>query len=469
MAKLFPSDYAGDRGELKFELTANGNTSVYYYPSIEKISIASILVEDGNFPKELVMSINAKKDELTFFPIITFAHSDNFLESKYKDLERITLEGLGLVNDFGPTKVDDYEIESILYGLPDGLIKDFEFGFGFLKDCRFIMQAVNSLYPSCPEIIISKTRDTRIDRTAKSFVISYSDYTEMVRLLGTITGRSRAATVSVKEAAIGNVLRRQLGEDELPIRAHRVKMTQLFVAAANGEEVLDDEQQNVIMDAISENKEAIAKENPEKLMKLQNDIELVNLERLISIYENMLTKNLNEGEWQKFFNDNPFILNLAFGYPIIKIQNQASVGGRKISGSGEKITDFLLKNSLTNNVAIFEIKTPKTALLNKTEYRSEVYTPASDLSGSINQTLDQKYQLLRQFATLKDTSRIHDIEAYAIHCCLIIGQTPDGEDRKKSLELFRRNSKDVSIITFDELLEKLKQLHNFLSTNEEAA
>jgi len=43
---------------------------------------------------------------------------------------------------------------------------------------------------------------------------------------------------------------------------------------------------------------------------------------------------------------------------------------------------------------------------------------------------------------------------------------PDDLEKQKSFEIFRRNSRDVEIITFDELLEKLKLLHTLLSTNE---
>jgi hypothetical protein len=173
---------------------------------------------------------------------------------------------------------------------------------------------------------------------------------------------------------------------------------------------------------------------------------------------------LNEGRWQALFNDNPFILNMAFGYPVIKVQEQASVGGRKISGTGEKITDFLIKNSMTSNTAIFEIKTPHTPILNKTPFRDGVYTPSTQLSGSINQALDQKYQFQMNIAQIKNSSRIYDIESYSVHCCLVVGTTPSEDDHVKSFELFRHNSKDVEIITFDELLEKLKQLNSFLKT-----
>lgn len=69
---------------------------------------------------------------------------------------------------------------------------------------------------------------------------------------------------------------------------------------------------------------------------------------------------------------------------------------------------------------------------------------------------------MSKIAQFKHNSKIHEIESYAVHCCLIIGKTPEGDDQKKSFELFRRNSKAVEIVTFDELLEKLRQLSALL-------
>ncbi len=80
--------------------------------------------------------------------------------------------------------------------------------------------------------------------------------------------------------------------------------------------------------------------------------------------------------------------------------------------------------------------------------------------------LDQKYQFQRHIAQIKDNSGIHDIESYSVHCCLIIGTMPSkkNQDLLKSFELFRGNSKDVTIVTFDELLEKLKQLRDSIAS-----
>lgn len=274
------------------------------------------------------------------------------------------------------------------------------------------------------------------------------------------------AARTVKSTVAHNILAERLGLPKQNPKAGRHPCRRLFTAAAQGKEKLSEEDQNAVIGALSSHAAGIAQDQPEKLAKLRGDIELVTLEALIKRFEVMLGKKLAEPHWQDFFNQNPFVLNMAFGYPVIKVGDQASVGGRKLSGGGEKITDFLVKNSLTNNTAIFEIKTPQTMILNKTPFREGVFTPSSDLSGSINQALDQRYQLERQIAQIKDNTRLYDIESYAVHCCLVIGKTPEGDDQKKSLELFRRNSKDVEIVMFDELLEKLKQLGTFLRASE---
>ena len=109
-----------------------------------------------------------------------------------------------------------------------------------------------------------------------------------------------------------------------------------------------------------------------------------------------------------------------------------------------------------------EIKTP-TAELCRSAYRGGVFAPSTELAGTVTQALDQRYQLQKNIAGLKDSSRRHDMESYAVKCVIVIGTTPKNPDQRKSLELFRNNLNDVLVVAFDELLEKLKHLHTFLS------
>lgn len=458
-------------GTLEIEEVHPNFVEVYFVPPEHSLLAANLDPTQAKKYRAKLLDINGQDKFLTIHPISTFGDKPDFLKPKYGQIERITLANTDIIFPlFGNGVPTDSEgVIEVLDKLPQTFTKDYAFGLGLAKPYRFIIDAVEEL-SDCAEIVITSEHDTGPDATAHQiFYISKKDFEQARRAINSIDSLAQTAARAVKETTAHNLLADRLGVPKLEPKAGRHPYRKLFTAVAQGKEDLSEEDQNAVIRALSNQAASIAEVQPEKLAKLRGDIELVTLEALIKRYEEMLSQKLAEGRWQNFFNENPFILNMAFGYPVIKVRGQASVGGRKLSGDGEKITDFLVKNSLTNNTAIFEIKTPQTAILNKAPFRDGVYTPSADLSGSINQALDQKYQFQKQIAQIKDNTRLYDIESYAVHCCLVIGKTPDGDDRKKSFELFRRNSKDVEIVTFDELLEKLKQLSVFLRAADEEA
>ena len=169
-----------------------------------------------------------------------------------------------------------------------------------------------------------------------------------------------------------------------------------------------------MLDIFVKNTRKMVSEKPQKIATIRADIELVTLEALIDRFREMMQEKTAEREWQEFLNVNSFILSLAFGYPIVKVSEQASVGGHTISGSGEKIADYLVKNSLTNNCAIVEIKTPGTKLLNKAPYHGSVFPPTRYLIGAVNQALNQKNNFEKEISQIKVNSRLYDIR---ILCC----------------------------------------------------
>ncbi|MHB1735382.1 MAG: Shedu immune nuclease family protein [Acidithiobacillus sp.] len=455
-------------GTLEVEEVHPNFVEVYFVPPEHSLRSAGLDPAQANSHRTKLLDINGQHKFLTIYPISTFGDRPDFLKSKYGQIERITLDDTDIIFGFdGAVPSTPENVRDVLENLPSAFTKDYAYGLGLAKPYRFIIDAVEQL-SDCTDIVITGKHATGPDSGSNGiFYISTQDFEQARVELNKIDRHAQSAVRAVKWTAAHNILAERLGVPKQEPNAGRHPYRKLFTAVAEGKEELSEEDQNAVIGALTSHAADIAEDQPEKLAKLRGDIELVTLEALIKRYEAMLGKKLAEGRWQEFFNENPFILNMAFGYPVIKVRGQASVGGRKLSGDGEKITDFLVKNSLTNNTAIFEIKTPQTPILNKRPFRDGVYTPSADLSGSMNQALDQKYQFQKQIAQIKDNTRIYDIESYAVHCCLVIGKTPDGDDRKKSFELFRRNSKDVEIVTFDELLEKLKQLSAFLRATEE--
>lgn len=460
-------------GTLEVEEVHPNFVEVFFVPPYHSLRSAGLDPAQAKAHRAKLLDINGQDRFLTIYPIGTFGEKSDFLKPKYRQVERITIADTHIVvpgyDEFfapgGSVPTTPEGVLAMLEDMPSAFTKDYAYGLGLAKPYRFIIDAVEAL-SDCTEIVISGKEETGPASNEKLFFISNKDFELARRAMNSIDSLAQSAARAVKGTAAHNILAERLGVAKLDPKVGRHPYRKLFTTVAQGKTELSEEDQNAVIGALTNHAADIAEDQPEKLAKLRSDIELVTLEALIKRYEAMLGQTLVEDRWQDFFNENPFILNMAFGYPVIKVRDQASVGGRKLSGDGEKITDFLVKNSLTNNTAIFEIKTPQTAILNKTPFREGVYTPSSDLSGSINQALDQKYQFQSHIAQIKHNSRISDLESYAVHCCLVIGKTPEGDDRKKSFELFRRNSKDVEIVTFDELHEKLKQLSAFLRAAE---
>jgi hypothetical protein len=454
-------------GTLEVEEIHANFVEVYFVPPERSLVEARLEPKKARSYRTKLLEISGQHRSLTIYPISTFGNRQSFLRQKYGQIERITLNETDIIFSVLDRAIPSTSegVQDVLENLPSAFTKDYAYGLGLAKPYRFIIDAVEEL-SECTELVITSEHATGPDPNSQFFYISEADFEQARRVINNIDSLAQTAARAVKEAAVHNILAERLGVPKREPKTGRHPYRKLFTAIAAGKEELSEEDQNTVIATLTKNAADIADQQPERLAKLRGDIDLVTLESLIARYEGMICENLIEARWQTFFNENPFILNMAFGYPVIKVRDQASVGGRKLSGDGEKITDFLVKNSLTNNTAIFEIKTPQTPILNKTPFRDGVYTPATDLSGSINQALDQKYQFQKQIAQIKENTRLYDIESYAVHCCLVIGRTPEGDDRKKSFELFRRNSKDVEIVTFDELLAKLRQLSTFLRASE---
>jgi Domain of unknown function (DUF4263) len=449
------------RGDLIVEEVYPNCVEVSHVPEEQKLSDSGLDPAKAVDYRVKLLTVSGQDNFMTLYPVNTRGGHEDFLKPKYKKVMRITLAGFDSTT---PHDVDD--VLELLEGLPSGFVKDYDFGLGLLKDYRFIIDAVEEI-SDCAEIVIAKRGSTGIKAGDPAiFNISYRDFEEARKSVNRIAEKAQQAARLVKSTQVYNLFALRVGAQEKPTEIGVHPITKLIAQTVQGNEHLGEASQEAILDVLFKNTKAIAETKPEKLAKLYNDIELVTLKVLIARYTDMLALKLDEARWQDFFNKNPFILSLAFGYPIVKVQDQASIGGRKLSGSGEKITDFLVKSSLTNNTALFEIKTPQAKILNDKPYRAGVYTPSHEISSSINQALDQKYQFQKQIAQIKETSRVYDIESYVVHSCLIIGRVPDNVDQKKSFELFRRNSKDVQIVTFDELFEKLNQLYQFLDSGD---
>jgi hypothetical protein len=207
----------------------------------------------------------------------------------------------------------------------------------------------------------------------------------------------------------------------------------------------------------------LAKQAPQDLMMLHAEIERATLAKVIEKYDEQLGKSNQEKHWQTFFEQNKLVLSMVFARPVELLHTQFHAKPSTITGAGAQIGDFLF-GELGQALAIVEIKKPGTELVQCKAYRGEeVFGPSAELSGAMTQVLYQQSELRQRWTQhISDTEGLRHWKPDVIKCIVIAGTTPAESVKRRSFEVFRNSCKDVEVVTFDELLTKLKLLQKYL-------
>lgn len=209
----------------------------------------------------------------------------------------------------------------------------------------------------------------------------------------------------------------------------------------------------------------------EKLQQLDVDsveklnvlVGVSNLKKVLTMWEQN-SDNDDENFWQRQFRENAWILSQVFAHPVVILQERAYVGGKSLSNTGGNLVDFIYRNELTNNVALIEIKTPKSQLMQTTRYRDNVVAVSTELNGAVGQILNYKHELQKSTSDSGDEYHVFDPKGV-----IVIGNLKNEQMdsvTRKSFELFRRQLKDAEVVTFDELFQKLRNMMNLLESGE---
>ena len=415
--------------------------------------------------RDKVLLATVTEDALRMFPINVRRRVADYLRPRHDNLTTITIESDG----YGwPLPTEPGDFEELLLGLPTGFSKQFQYGLGLKWEYRFFVNAIDDI-EGVTELVITSGVETTV--ALPTYRLGVKRFEQLRRAIDNIARRyQREALEDKLLVAYTNLLHAVVPVD-FPLRTKKIRPGAIYelVKIGGKRSNLSRNDRQAAMSIIVKDKEEIAKTDPEALLALRSDIEKVTLGALILKFEDMLTKDLTEPKWQEFLKANPFILSLAFAYPVFLVQDQAYIGGATIRGAGEKIADFLLAQRYTGNLALIEIKRPKTPLLKVVPYRADLHTPTTEVSGSVSQVLDQKYRLQNSFTQKAYESGLTNVHPYSIQCIVIVGTAPTGKDERKSLELFRNSTKDVTVVTFDELLEKLKEIQRVFSASDETS
>jgi hypothetical protein len=183
----------------------------------------------------------------------------------------------------------------------------------------------------------------------------------------------------------------------------------------------------------------------------------------------LATHEDNERYWQEFFERHPWILQSAFSVAVFMLSGDTYLGGKMPvgrQGKGGVATDFLFADDTTKSFAVVEIKTPAAHLVgpryrgeDDAGYDNEVYAMHAELSGGIVQTRNQITVAIENFQAVLGEHYRDKINRVHPMGVLVIGSTSTLSKRQKdSFNQFRHTLHSLTVITFDELLNRLKLL-----------
>ncbi|MDM1046542.1 DUF4263 domain-containing protein [Myroides sp. 1354] len=182
--------------------------------------------------------------------------------------------------------------------------------------------------------------------------------------------------------------------------------------------------------------------------------------------EDLSNNTKDEIAWQHFFNKNPWIFGYGLDYRYQSIlQKEFSASNTDAAGKGQVNADFLIGDNYFTTFV--ELKTPDTDLFVNTgsgQNRSGSWCLSTKLIYAVSQILEQKAvgQIKLETEPYNSLGEKITQKGYDSKCILVVGnlnkevdQSQDStkikEIKKKTFELFRRDSRNIEIITYDEL------------------
>ncbi len=313
----------------------------------KKDSVARVQEEEPDYlppPKGIVLAdADASQGWLHIWPLNTTAFGQYLFRPKYNRPRLIRLEAM---NELDADNVMD--VIEILNKLPPGFVRSPHAGLGFDYELRAIPDVLHE-HDIDMIIVRSGRRDglPSIDEN-RNLTMAKVQFDEVRRAIRRVHSKALDIASEEKDRVAFNHLLSNADPSAFPERPpiYRKDGVVAMIGTRSGDQ-LSARDQTAIVSAARGAVRPLSARKPEAILQLSRDIEIVTLERLIEEMKSRLDREKTERPWQRFFEQNPFVLRLAFGYPVLKMGEQISVGGSRFDGKGEKIPDFVMKAAAT--------------------------------------------------------------------------------------------------------------------------
>lgn len=188
-------------------------------------------------------------------------------------------------------------------------------------------------------------------------------------------------------------------------------------------------------------------------------------------------KSGDEAVWQHFFEKNSWILGYGLEYlfntELDDKKLEQITSGANFNSSGKRIDGLLKSQGAINSLCFCELKLSSDSLLKqvKTSYRPESWQISDSLSGAIAQV---QRTIQKAILDIKTKTEIIDSQGdltgeelylYNPKGFILIGNQSEfikegkiNQIKYSSFEMFRKNLKNIEVITYDELFQRAKYI-----------
>ena len=337
------------------------------------------------------------------------------------------------------------------------------------------------------ELILRITPNARQEIVAKFYEDTRGIFTLQIQRFSSPNGNPHKISFSFVDDEIGKLYNFISNIPILPIKGEGKQQyddTYLENANFTKEQFLQliSRQPDIIADLVLElQKHNISQEDIKGLGHRKQQLELFGnmLNKEGYFEEHKTKKKIDKYEivWQKFFEDNTWILgyglNYIFNSELDAKKLEQVTKGYDFNSAGKRVDSLMKTRGLINSLCFGEIKTHKTHLLKQVKegYRRECWAVNDELTGGIAQiqkTVQKSIENIKTKTEIKDTNGEltgEELYLYQPKSFLIIGSLKEfegqngiNEDKFSSFELFRKNIFNPEIITFDELYERAKHI-----------
>ncbi len=177
---------------------------------------------------------------------------------------------------------------------------------------------------------------------------------------------------------------------------------------------------------------------------------LQNAKRVNAIGEftSMLEGNLTEPNWQKWFENNSWVL----GSDFIRVLDERSIDTQNIS-------DFLME-AYDGFLDVIEIKRPEGGMSfwAKTMDHGN-YVPSSDLIKAVTQASSYIFEVERETNSIKFLERVDGVKTVKPRCILIFGRSNDwNANQAEAFRILNAGYHNLTIMTYDHVLSRAKRI-----------